>query len=256
MVRIEKRRGKVKVDRMFRAVHHAMMIEDVLFLPGLLCDARLWRDQTALLPRAIVADLTLDDSVDAMARRALALMPGRFALCGLSMGGYVALALMRLAPERVTRLCLMDTSARPDTDEQSRRRRGLMAMTRGHRFRGVTPKLLPQLLHPDHLADPVLTQDVLDMAERVGRQAFLRQQQAILGRPDSRPDLPGFRLPTLIAAGSDDALTPPALAREMAALIPGATVEIVAKAGHLPPMEQPDDVNDMLRYWLRLPQLR
>jgi pimeloyl-ACP methyl ester carboxylesterase len=227
------------------------MIEDVLFLPGLLCDARLWRDQVAVLPRAAVADLTLDDSIDAMARRALASRPGRFALCGLSMGGYVAQAIMRLAPERVTRLCLMDTSARADTEAQSRRRRGLMAMTRGDRFRGVTPRLLPQLLHPMSLANQSLAQDVLDMAERVGRDAFLRQQEAILGRPDSRPDLPRYRLPTVIVVGSDDLVTPPELSREIAGLIPGAGFHIVPQSGHLPAMEQPDKLNEILLHWLQ-----
>jgi pimeloyl-ACP methyl ester carboxylesterase len=204
-------------------------------------------------PNADIADLTQDDHVDAMAFRALAAMPGRFALCGLSMGGYVALAMMRIAPERVTRLALFDTSARADTPEQSRRRRGLMAMTRGNRFRGVTPRLLPLLLHPDHLSNKTLTQDVLDMAEAVGRDAFLRQQQAILQRPDALALLPGIIVPTVVAVGAGDALTPPALAAEMAALIPNATLHIIANAGHLPPMEQPCAVNDILRGWLLRP---
>jgi pimeloyl-ACP methyl ester carboxylesterase len=238
---------------MFRALRSLFMNENLLLLPGLLCDSRLWRDQTALLPHVVIADLTQDDHVDAMAARAVALMPGRFALAGLSMGGYVALAVMRLAPERITRLCLMDTSARPDTEDQSRRRRGLMAMTRGNRFRGVTPRLLPQLLHPDHLADADLAQAVLDMAERVGRDAFLRQQQAILSRPDSRPMLPGIAIPTTIAVGGQDILTPPELAREMAGLIPDARLEIIDRAGHLPPMEQPAVTNEILRYWLSMP---
>jgi pimeloyl-ACP methyl ester carboxylesterase len=226
----------------------------VLFLPGLLCDQRLWRHQMAACPHAVIADLTQDDHVDAMAFRALATMPSRFALCGLSMGGYVALAMMRIAPERVTRLALFDTSARADTPEQSRRRRGLMAMTRGNRFRGVTPRLLPLLLHPDHLSDKILTQDVLDMAEAVGRDAFLRQQQAILQRPDSLALLPGIAVPSVVAVGEGDALTPPALAAEMAALIPNATLHIIANAGHLPPMEQPGAVNDILRGWLLRPR--
>jgi pimeloyl-ACP methyl ester carboxylesterase len=230
------------------------MNEDLLFLPGLLCDSRLWRHQMAATPHATVADLTQDDHIDAMAFRALAAMPGRFALCGLSMGGYVALAIMRLAPERITRLALFDTSARADTPEQSRRRRGLMAMTRGNRFRGVTSRLLPQLLHPDHLSNEKLTQDVLDMAEAVGRDAFLRQQQAILQRPDSRALLPGIAVRTVVAVGEADALTPPALAAEVVSLIPNATLHIIANAGHLPPMEQPEAVNAILRDWISLPR--
>jgi pimeloyl-ACP methyl ester carboxylesterase len=125
-----------------------------------------------------------------------------------------------------------------------------MAMTRGNRFRGVTPKLLPQLLHADHLSDPELCQAVLDMAERVGRDAFLRQQEAILGRPDSRPDLPGYLVPTTIVVGREDQLTPPALAEEMAALIPGARLVVVERCGHLPPMERPDEVNEIIRDWM------
>ncbi len=229
------------------------MDETVLFMPGLLCDGRLWRDQIAALAgrvRAQVADLGSDDSLDAMACRALDATPGRFALCGLSMGGYAALAVMRLAPHRVTRLCLMDTSARPDTPEQARRRRGLMALAARSRFRGVTPRLLPQLLHPDRLADAALCAEVVAMAERVGRSAFLRQQRAILNRPDSRPDLAGIGVPTLVAVGSGDPLTPPELAEEMAERIPGAVLRVIPDAGHLPPLETPAAVNELLRAWL------
>ncbi len=229
------------------------MDETLLFMPGLLCDGRLWRDQIAALAgrvRPQVADLASDDSLDAMARRALDATPDRFALCGLSMGGYAALAVMRLAQRRVTRLCLMDTSARPDTPEQSRRRRGLMALAARSRFRGVTPRLLPQLLHPDRLADAALCAEVVAMAERVGRPAFLRQQRAILNRPDSRPDLAGIGVPTLVAVGSGDALTPPELAEEMAERISGAVLRVIPDAGHLPPLETPPAVNELLRAWL------
>jgi pimeloyl-ACP methyl ester carboxylesterase len=229
------------------------MDETLLFMPGLLCDGRLWRDQIAALSgrvRPQVADLASDDSLDAMARRALDATPGRFALCGLSMGGYAALAVLRLAPRRVTRLCLMDTSARPDTPEQSRRRRGLMALAARSRFRGVTPRLLPQLLHPDRLTDAALCAEIVAMAARVGRSAFLRQQRAILHRPDSRPDLAGIGVPTLVAVGSGDALTPPELAEEMAERIPGAVLRIIPDAGHLPPLETPPAVNELLKAWL------
>jgi pimeloyl-ACP methyl ester carboxylesterase len=226
----------------------------LLLLPGLLCDARLWRDQVAALSgavRCVVADLTHDDSLAAMAERALAAVPGapRIALAGLSMGGYVAFEILRRAPERVGRLALFDTSARPDTEEQSRRRRALMALSQSGMFRGVTPRLLPQLLHPDHLGGP-LGPEVTAMAERIGRPAFHRQQRAILKRPDSRPGLGAIAVPTLVAVGEGDSLTPPHLAEEIAAGIPGATLARIPGAGHLPPMEAPDAVTTLLRDWL------
>lgn len=226
----------------------------LLLLPGLLCDARLWRDQVAALSaqrRCVVADLTLDDSLEAMAARAIAAAgASRFALCGLSMGGYVALEVMRqAAPGQVTRLALLDTSARPDTPEQARRRRGLMALTRTGQFRGVTPRLLPQLVHPRHLDGPVGA-EVTAMAGRVGRDAFLRQQQAILDRPDSRPDLARIAVPTLVAVGEEDVLTPPALSEEMAAAIPGARLAVLPGCGHLPPMEDPRATTALLAGWL------
>jgi pimeloyl-ACP methyl ester carboxylesterase len=229
-----------------------MPLHPLLLLPGLLCDARLWRDQIAgLADRADcqVADTTQDASLGEMALRALAAAPPRFALAGLSMGGYLALEIMRRAPERVTHLALLDTGARPDTEAQSRRRRGLMALTRSGQFKGVTPRLLPSLLHPAHLEGP-LGFEVRAMAERVGREAFLRQQQAILYRPDSRPGLPAIAVPTLVAVGAEDQLTPPKLAEEMAAAIPGARLAHVPQAGHLPPMEQPEAVTALLRDWL------
>ncbi len=226
----------------------------MLLFPGLLCDARLWRDQVEALSDSIaciVADCTQDDSLDAMAQRALAAMPGRFAVAGLSMDGYAAMALLRLAPERLTGLCLMDTSARPDTPEQARRRRGMMALVaRGHRFKGVTPRLLPLLLHPDRLGDQAICDEVMAMADRVGQAAYLRQQAAIVARPDSRPDLARVAVPTLAAAGAGDQLTPPELAAEIAALVPGADLQIVERAGHLLPMEQPDAATALLRRWL------
>jgi pimeloyl-ACP methyl ester carboxylesterase len=176
--------------------------------------------------------------------------PPRFALAALSMGGYVAFAVMRAAPERVTRLCLMDTSARPDTAEQSRKRRAFMAMSRANRFRGVTPRLLPQLVHPDRLDDAALTDEIMAMADRVGLDAFLRQQTAILGRPDSRPGLPLIKVPTVALVGSHDALTPPHLAAEIANCVPGGHFQIIREAGHMSPMERPAAVSDCLGNWL------
>ncbi len=226
----------------------------LLLFPGLLCDARLWRDQVEALSgtvRCVVADCTQDDTLDGMAERALSAVPGRFAVAGLSMGGYAAMAVVRRAPERVGGLCLMDTSARPDTPEQARRRRGLMALVaRGGRFKGVTPRLLPLLLHPGRLGDEALCGEVMAMADRIGPAAFLRQQAAIVARPDSRPDLPRVGVPTLVAVGAGDQLTPPSLSAEIAGLVPGATLHVVEGAGHLLPMERPDDATRLMREWL------
>jgi pimeloyl-ACP methyl ester carboxylesterase len=234
------------------------MRQTVLFLPGLLCDATLWRAQVAALSAevdCVVADVTLDDSIAGMARRAIEGLPDRFAVCGLSMGGYVALEVMRLVPERVSRLCLMDTSARADTDDQARRRRMLMAMTRGNRFRGVTPRLLPLLLHPDRLADAALGTEIMAMADRVGRAAFLRQQAAILARPDSRDFLPAIAAPTLVAHGEADQLIALDHAEEMRAAIPHARLHVLPRCGHLPPMEAPEDASRLLYQWLIADQL-
>lgn len=224
----------------------------LLLLPGLLCDARLWRDQmAALAPLAtpIVADLTLDDRIETMAARAIAAVDGPFALAGLSMGGYVAFEIMRQAPQRVTRLCLLDTGARADTAEQKRRRRGLISLSRTGQFRGVTPRLLPQLIHPARRDTPLAT-EVMEMAERVGKDAFLRQQEAIMHRIDSRPHLSAIAVPTLVGVGTDDVLTSPELAAEMAALIPGARLRHFADAAHLPTMETPEAVNAAMAAWL------
>jgi pimeloyl-ACP methyl ester carboxylesterase len=227
----------------------------LLLLPGLLCDAALWRAQVADLAdlaECRIADLTRHDSVAAMAEAALADAPPRFALAGLSMGGYVAHEIMRRAPERVERLALLDTSARADSDEQRARRRGLLALARRGRFRGGTPRLLPLLVHPARIDDAPLVETVMGMAERVGRDGFLRQQTAILGRPDSRPDLPRIACPTLVLCGRQDALTPLEAHEEMAAAIPAARLVVVEECGHLAPLERPAAVSEAMRQWLSL----
>jgi pimeloyl-ACP methyl ester carboxylesterase len=225
----------------------------LVLLPGLLCDAALWRAPAEALGDAAdcrIADLTRDDSVAAMARRTLDAAPERFALAGLSMGGYVALEIFRQAPERIERLALLDTSARTDTEAQRARRRGLIELAERGRFKGVTPRLLPLFLAPERLSDKPLVDAVYAMAARVGRDAFLRQQKAILGRPDSRAVLPRLRVPTLVLCGREDALTPLALHEEMASLVPGARLVVVERCGHLAPMERPAEVAAAMREWL------
>lgn|SRR5690348_5500724 len=225
----------------------------LVLLPGLLCDAALWHGQVAGLASVAdswVADLTHDDSLVAMARRVLQAAPPEFALAGLSMGGYCAFEVIRQAPERVRRLALLDTGARADTPEQTSRRRGLIELAEKGEFKGVTPRLLPLFVHRDRLNDKTLTDAVTAMAERVGRDAFLRQQKAIIGRVDSRASLANIRCPTLVLCGREDALTPPALAEEIAAGIPGARLDLIDRCGHLSTMERPEAVTAELRQWL------
>jgi pimeloyl-ACP methyl ester carboxylesterase len=226
----------------------------LVLLPGLLNDERLWADQIAQLSNFAeiqVADLIGPDTVGAMAERVLAMRPGPFALAGLSMGGYVAFEVMRRAPERVLRLALLDTSARPDTPEQTVRRRGLIELAQKGRFLGVTPRLLPQLLHPDHVRDRTIANTVVQMARSVGREGFIAQQRAITGRPDIRPDLARIKCPTLVLGGRQDAITPPEVLEEIAAGIAGAELRLIDHCGHLAPLEQPEAVTEALADWVQ-----
>lgn len=227
-------------------------LKPLVLLPGLLNDAALWRAQIqALAPdaAAIVPDLTLDATIDAMARRVLAAAPPTFALAALSMGGYVAFEIMRQAPGLVTRLALLSTSAAPDSEQKAADRRRAIASLRRGRFLGVTEGLLPKLIHPDQVAGPV-GREVKAMAQRVGAAAFLRQQQAIMGRQDSRPTLERIHVPTLIVVGEDDVLTPRPHAEEMHRGIAGSELHVLPACGHLTPMERPEAVTALMRAWL------
>lgn len=231
------------------------MSQSLVLLPGLLNDHRLWAHQTAALAdmaAIVVADLTQDETMSAMAERVLATAPPRFALAGLSMGGYVAMEIMRNAPERVERLALLDTTARPDTPEQSERRTGSMAIARSGGFEKIMPVMLPNLVHPDHLALERVGGVAKDMARAIGPDAFVRQQNAIMHRPDSRPGLNRITCPTLVLVGRDDALTPVDRAEEMADLIPNSRLVVVDDCGHFSTLEQPQAVSAVMRYWLQV----
>ncbi|CAA7614187.1 alpha/beta fold hydrolase [Magnetospirillum sp. UT-4] len=226
----------------------------LVLLPGLLNDERLWAHQRHALAEQAevsVADLTADDTMAGLAERVLAAAPDRFALAGLSMGGYVAMEIMRRAPERVERLALVSTAARPDTAEQTERRRDAIANARAGGFDKVPPALLPIMVHPDRAAQERVGGLFVDMARAVGPEAFIRQQTAIMHRPDSRPGLPRISCPTVVVVGRDDTLTPPDRAEEMAALIPGARLVRIGQCGHLSAIEQPQAVSAVLSYWLQ-----
>lgn len=225
----------------------------IVLIPGLLDSARLYAGQIPALWRSgpvTVADHTRDASMPGIARRILESAPPRFALAGLSMGGYVAFEILRQAPERVSRLALLDTTARPDTPEQSAARRAQMALASAGRLGEVLDASFPHLVHPTRRQDAGLRQ-VLDlMAEEVGPAAFIRQQEANISRVDSRPMLSGIRVPALVLVGEGDELTPPERAAEMARAIPGAREVRVPDCGHLSTLERPHEVTRALMAWL------
>ncbi len=226
-----------------------------VLIPGLANTARLYAHQIPALWRygpVTIADHTRDDSMSGIARRILATAPPRFALVGLSMGGYTAFEIMRQAPERVERLALLDTTARPDAPEQTERRKAQIALARSGRLSEVVEQLFPLFVHSSRTDDEALKALVLEMAEEAGAEAFSRQQTAIMTRPDSRPNLPDIACPTLVLVGDGDRLTPPDRAEEMASLVSGSRLVVVPKCGHLSALEQPRVVTDALDDWLRI----
>ncbi len=227
--------------------------EPLVLVPGLLCSPALFGPQVAAFRASrsvVVADHTRFDRMEAIAQAILASAPPRFALAGLSMGGYVAMAIMRAAPERVSRVAFLDTSARPDPPERAVDRRRLIEVARAKGVREVQNVLLPRLVHPDRLGEAGLVETVLQMADDTGVEAFVREQEAIMARPDSRPSLRDISCPALVLTGAQDLQTPPDVAQEIAAATPGARLVIVPDCGHLSTLERPAAVNAALAAWL------
>lgn len=230
------------------------MIEPLVLLPGLNATAALYTPQWPYLAPGrpiLVADHARDESLGAIVTRLLSTAPERFALCGLSMGGYIAFEIMRRAPERVTRLALLDTSAKPATPETNVPREQMIALAEKGAFDNVTTLLWQKLVAPARLVDERLRLEVRKMAEDIGAEGFVRQQHAIMGRPDSRPLLASITVPTLVLVGEEDQITPLAEAQEIAAGI-GAKARLVTVpgSGHLSTLEAPEAVTEALLTWL------
>jgi pimeloyl-ACP methyl ester carboxylesterase len=226
---------------------------NLVLVPGLLCSKALWAPQLAALADIAdmtVADHTRHDTMEAIARSILAAAPERFALAGLSMGGFIAFEIMRLAPQRVTKLALLDTHARPETPDRREQRLRRNALAQREGAGAVQDELMPLLIHERLLAAKDFTALVRQMAVDTGADALVRQHAAIMGRQDSRPLLAAIRVPTVVIVGREDALTPPEMAQEIAAGIAGAKLEIIDDCGHLSTLEQPAAVNRALRAWL------
>ncbi|MFN3868451.1 MAG: alpha/beta fold hydrolase [Hyphomicrobiaceae bacterium] len=225
----------------------------LVLIPGLLCTADLFDAQISDLrdlAEVTIGDHTQSETMAGIARDILATAPREFALAGLSMGGYVAFEILRQAPQRVTRLALLDTSARPDLPEQTANRERLVELANKRGIEPAAEQLLAKLVAPSRRGDDAIVGKIIEMAKATGAEAFARQQKAIAARVDSRPLLAHISCPTLVLVGSDDELTPPSVAAEMASAIPGCRLEVVQGAGHLSPMEEPAAVTAALRFWL------
>ena len=224
-----------------------------IFIPGLILTGDIFAAQIDGLTRpfaAKTADTLGRDSITAMAEAALALADGPLVPVGISMGGYIAMEMARLAPERLAGIALLNTQHRADPPERRKQREATIDMAQSDRFRGVTRHLLKSFLSPVAMEDETLVARVIAMAEEVGRENFVLQQRAILGRRDQSDTLGALTVPALVLGGGLDTLTPPQASRDMAELIPDAELVIMEEIGHLSTIEAPDKVTDILNAYL------
>ncbi len=228
----------------------------LLLIPGLACTDALFAAQIPALSQdrqVIIGDHMQHDSMADIAAHILANAPERFALAGLSMGGYLCFEIMRQAPERVERLALLDTSARADTPEKTALRHEALELAAAGKFMAVCHATLDLSIAKSRHNDTALKQAIIDMAVDTEPDVWAQQIHAIIGRADSVPMLGNITCPTLVVVGDEDELTPPELAREMAAGIPDAQLEVIKDCGHMSTMEKPDQLTGLLQDWLTGP---
>ncbi|MEM6478936.1 MAG: alpha/beta fold hydrolase [Pseudomonadota bacterium] len=232
------------------------MIEPIVFLPGMMCDARLFAPQIDALSRdraIMVAPTGLDERIEEIASNTLSAAPAKFALAGLSMGGIVAMEIYRRAPDRVTRIALFDTNPVSETPERAAEREPQIVRVKAGKLREV----MRDEMKPNYLADGPYRQAVLDlcmdMAEKLGPEVFIRQSRALQRRRDQQSTLRKIKCPALILCGEADTLCTPERHQFMAEMIPYSIFKVIGGAGHLPTLEQPTLVNDLMREWLRQP---
>ena len=230
----------------------------LILLPGMACDAEIWRAQLSALAGRVshppqVADVhQRAASLPEMAALLLAEQPGQLVLVGCSLGGMLALEVQRQCPGRVRGLGLLGSTARPDTPELiTLREQAIVEFAAGR----VEPLIRINAMfafHPDHLA--AFTQDYVAMILRAGCDSLIRQNRAVMARADLRPNLPAVHCPVLVVSGMDDSLTPPECSREMAAALPNAELHLLPRCGHMLTWEQAQPVTDLLLDWLaRMP---
>lgn len=230
----------------------------LILLPGLASDHVMWRAQLeAITPLWNTHVTSVHSRYLTIADMAAALLvehPGDLVLCGASMGGIVAMEAARQAPGRMRGLALLGTNARPETDDMRRLRQAAITLFEQGRSAELLRANVPLAFHADKARDVTLTRTYLDFVLAAGQEQLVRQNRAIMARPDARRHLPSVRCPVLVVCGDSDQLTPPECSQEIAALVPNATLVMVPRCGHMITMEQPQLVNQLLLDWL--PTLR
>ena len=232
------------------------MTEPLVFLPGMMCDSRLFEIQTRFLSldRAVtVAPITLGERIEEIASNLLQQLPHRFALLGLSMGGIVAMEILRRAPDRVTRLALMDTDPLADTPQIAAARESLIVSARAGRLEDAVNGVIRSDILAPGPGRPAVLALVRQMSHELGPDVFVKQMRALQRRRDQQATLRRIKVPTMVMCGVHDTLTPVKRHSFMAELIPNAQLRMIEEAGHLPPLEQPMMTLDAIRDWLRQP---
>ncbi len=226
----------------------------LVILPAFMTTGALWHhqiDALADLAEIQVIDLTPYVSIERMARAVLEQSPENFALAGLSLGGYTAFEIMKRAPERVTRLALVSTTARADTQERLDGRKAQVEMVRAGQFDEAVGPYLTMRQNPDNPLNPAVLKNVRAMCQEVGPTSFIDQQLAMMNRSDSRAVLPNISCPTIVICGRQDQPTPLEHSEEIAAAIPDAKLVVVENCGHFSAIERPEEVTAAMREWLQ-----
>lgn len=237
-----------------------MAVTTLVLLPGLMCDAAVWEPLYPHMPadtRCWVADYGAARSLEAMALAVLAQAPAeRFALAGHSMGGRVALEVLRLAPQRVSHVALLDTGHLPRAagdagKQEAAKRYALLDIARNHGVRAMAQAWVQGMVHPQRLQDAALIESIVAMFARKSADVFAAQIEALLERPDASDVLRALALPTLLQCGAQDSWSPPAQHAAMQVLAPHAVLDVIEDAGHMAPMERPQAVAASLQRWLQ-----